>query len=125
MLALARISNKKEARFVYFVRNNIPPFLRKSPNGNYKAALDLNMEVVEVDSDLYRNIEAGKLSSGTVDVASLVQLDLNDRNTMWVPQGGAMMEAEGGIRDLCSDLLEFTKGRKGPWKVVFCSGTGG
>ena len=86
MLALAKISHAKSVPFIYCTKG-IPAFLRKSPTGNYKEALELGMQVIVLDKNEYSVLaENGNKNFNILD-AHLERLNFSFKDVYWVPQG--------------------------------------
>jgi len=103
MLSLAVLAYLRGWRFVYYTRP-LSSFLRNNPRGNYKYALELGMQVVE-----------------TEDISSGSQLP----DSLWVNHGGAMPEAEQGVKLLAEEIEAFAREKKlSHLNIYLPSGTG-
>jgi 1-aminocyclopropane-1-carboxylate deaminase/D-cysteine desulfhydrase-like pyridoxal-dependent ACC family enzyme len=129
MHALGLLAAHKSCRLVYFVRRgSIPSYLKKSPSGNYKKALECGVEVVEVDTADYERLEHAPKSSQHFTATDAFQSVVNiyvggaDASRLWwVPQGGSFPLASRGSRRLAGELWDFVGSQwntnKLPWKV--------
>ena len=127
MLSLARIASwNNNTRFVYYSKV-LPSFLAKEPHGNLKAALDCGMQLVQLDSAAFHELVRKQSSLARVTRPENQQ---NNNDSLWVPQGGTVQDAQIGGSLLATELLEFIEGqatrhcRRSRWKVIFASGTG-
>lgn len=109
MRALAALAHRRRLRFRY-ITPDAPQWLRASPTGNYRRALELGAEFVHVA----RRGPAG-YASVVARHAAAVNVDDNndgkearrrDRSTLFVPQGGASSLARDGIRMLAEEITE-------------------
>jgi len=109
MLAIASLCKQKGWQFIYYTK----PLSQSQKNirlGNYWQALKLGMVHKEIENDLYRSF-----------IASL-SLNLNPF-TYIVDQGGAIKEAQEGLRVLAQELRKQLQGSKIK-SVATPSGTG-
>ncbi|NOX15104.1 MAG: 1-aminocyclopropane-1-carboxylate deaminase/D-cysteine desulfhydrase [Epsilonproteobacteria bacterium] len=106
MYSLSVLARMKKWKFIYFC-DHIPSFLSKSPNGNYKYALENGMEIFTSQD---RQKEANSLK---------------DTQTLIIQEGGRQKEAEIGIKKLAYELIEDIKKQniKNPY-LFLPSGTG-
>lgn len=107
MLALARLAEFKQRPFVYYTRP-LPAWLRRTPVGNFAAALAAGMQYQEIE----------RLDPKAMPLAKAA-------DTLFVPQGAAIPEAQAGIRQLALELNDFAAQHKLSRLTVFVpSGTG-
>jgi len=106
MYSLSVLALIKGWEFVY-VCDHIPSFLKENPMGNYKAALENGMKIVESSM---REEE--------------VQRWL-DEKSLHVEEGGRQCEAEEGVKRLAKELVDDAKrhGLSDPY-LFLASGTG-
>lgn len=106
MYSLSVLARLKEWEFIY-VCDHIPNFLKENPMGNYKAALENGMKIVESSM---REEE--------------VQRWL-DEKSLHVEEGGRQCEAEEGVKRLAKELVDDAKrhGLSDPY-LFLPSGTG-
>ena len=106
MYSLSVLARLKGWEFVY-VCDHIPSFLKENPIGNYKAALENGMNIIESST---REEEALKWVNDT---------------SLQVEEGGRQREAEEGIKRLAEELLVDvqTQGIINPY-LFLPSGTG-
>jgi 1-aminocyclopropane-1-carboxylate deaminase len=101
MYSLSVLAKLKKWNFTYYV-SNIPSFLKKNPNGNYKYALQNAMTIKEEEVPLLIN---------------------ND--TLFINEGIANHEAEYGLKILANELnLYISNNNLYDIKVFLPSGTG-
>lgn len=86
MYSLSVLARLKGWEFVY-VCDHIPSFLKENPMGNYKAALENGMKIVE-SSMREKEVERWL-----------------DKKSLHVEEGGRQIEAEEGIKRLAEELL--------------------
>ncbi len=105
MYSLSVLCALKSWDFEYYTKH-ISSFLRQNPNGNYENALRNNM----------------KISTSQIPRKVIENLD-ND--TLFIKEGGAVKEAEYGLKILANELKEFIlkNNLKNP-KIFLPSGTG-
>lgn len=107
MLALARLAQWKKVPLHYYCRP-LPAWLRRQPIGNLRAALACGMILHEIPA-----LEPESLRQNAPE-SSLV-----------IPQGGAMPQAEWGVRVLAEELLDFAATQNwAHWCVALAAGTG-
>ncbi|NCD11602.1 MAG: 1-aminocyclopropane-1-carboxylate deaminase/D-cysteine desulfhydrase [Epsilonproteobacteria bacterium] len=106
MYSLSILARLKGWEFIY-VCDHIPHFLKENPIGNYKAALQNGMKIVESSS---REEEV---------------LKWLDEKSLQVEEGGRQVEAEEGVKRLAEELMIDVKtdGLCDPY-VFLPSGTG-
>lgn len=106
MYSLSVLARLKGWEFIY-VCDHVPSFLKANPMGNYKAALENGMRLIESS-----NREA-------------TSLEFIDEKSLHVSEGGRQSEAEEGIKRLADELKEdvHQAGLKEPY-LFLPSGTG-
>nr|WP_319555018.1 1-aminocyclopropane-1-carboxylate deaminase/D-cysteine desulfhydrase [uncultured Vibrio sp.] len=114
MYSLAALAKVKGWAFEFYV-SHIPDWLKRTPIGNYRGALDLGMQITsmkDVGSELHP-------SQYITDIRGL-----ND-TTLLMPEGGRSQIAEGGVKQLAREILDWTRFRaKEQFTVALPSGTG-
>lgn len=102
MYSLSVLCQLKGWEFIYYT-HHIPSFLQENPTGNYKAALDNKMKLIE-NQDIPLEFE-------------------ND--TLFIPEGGALDKAEFGILQLAQEIETFAFENKiNDLEIFLPSGTG-
>jgi len=87
--------------FDYYV-DHIASYLKENPIGNYKEALSNGMNIIE-----------GEVSSSF------------DEETLYIPEGGALKEAQYGLQVLANEIRQWAKEKNiNDLKVFLPSGTG-
>ncbi|WP_417877367.1 1-aminocyclopropane-1-carboxylate deaminase/D-cysteine desulfhydrase [Vibrio sp.] len=114
MYSLAALTKVKGWAFEFYV-SHIPQWLKSTPIGNYRGALDLGMQITamkDVGSELHP-------SQYITDIRGL------DETTLFMPEGGRSQIAEGGVKQLAREILDWTRFRvKEQFAVALPSGTG-
>jgi len=105
MYSLSVLAKLKNWDFTYYV-DHIPSFLKQTPNGNYKYALQNGMNIIE-DENFNKS-------------------DLNIKeDQLFIDEGGAVQEAKFGIKILADELNTYIKENNlKDIKVFLPSGTG-
>jgi 1-aminocyclopropane-1-carboxylate deaminase/D-cysteine desulfhydrase-like pyridoxal-dependent ACC family enzyme len=85
MYSLSVLAKIRGWKFEYFV-DHIADYLKEQPHGNYKAALDNGMKIIE-HSDVISN--------------------KHDNNVLFVEEGGRQKEAEFGLRILAEEIASW------------------
>ena len=101
MYSLSVLCKIKGLKFDYYV-DHIASFLKENPVGNYKFALDFGMNIIE-----------GKIP------------DSFDEETLFISEGGAVIEASFGIKVLADEIKSWAKQNSiKNLKIFLPSGTG-
>ena len=101
MYSLSCLCKIRNWDFDYYV-DHIPTYLKENPIGNYKGALENGMQIIEKE------------------IPSIYAED-----TLFIPEGGALSEAEYGIKILADEIISWAKQTKQKdLKVFLPSGTG-
>jgi 1-aminocyclopropane-1-carboxylate deaminase len=125
----AIVASSVSSEFLYFVKS-FPKSLQSRPIGNLAGALANGMRVIEIDSNLYNELERAPKSLRSFPLepfSKYLPLDHSERELVWIPQGGALPEAEIGVRGLCQEILAFIQSSPDTcccWKIFISSGTG-
>ncbi len=98
MYSIAKFCNLLGLNFRYYA-NHIPNFLKESPIGNYKMALDLGADIIEG----YGSLEVGE-------------------NELYIKEGIATKEAYSGIEKLALEIIEQLDSKE--YQLFLPSGTG-
>ncbi|MBN4058234.1 pyridoxal-phosphate dependent enzyme [Mariprofundus ferrooxydans] len=107
MLSIAALCQQKGWAFEYICKP-LPKHLKEKPTGNFKAALDLNMQLIECR-----------------DYDTKVSLLKNSGKVLVIPQGGADPLAQAGIAQLGNEIEQWqTKQNIDRLNIVTPSGTG-
>jgi 1-aminocyclopropane-1-carboxylate deaminase/D-cysteine desulfhydrase-like pyridoxal-dependent ACC family enzyme len=111
MLSMAFLADEKGWVFDYYCKS-IPLHVKQNPQGNYKKALDLGMNVYEIEHDMFQQ-----------RVSSLF-LHVNPHEVL-VPQGGADKIAQEGVKVLADEIKEYQKQHNlKELNIITPSGTG-
>ena len=101
MYSLSCLCKIRDWKFDYYV-DHIPSYLKENPQGNYSEALNNGMNIIE--KELPFEFE---------------------KSTLFIPEGGALQEAEYGIKILADEIISWAKQTKQKdLKVFLPSGTG-
>jgi len=105
MYSLSVLCKLKNWNFIYYV-NHVPSYLEDNPQGNYKYALENDMQLKIVEEFSKENLE------------------LNE-TTLFIEEGGALEEASYGLKILADEIAEYksTHNREN-LKIFLPSGTG-
>lgn len=111
MLSIAALACEKSLPFVYYTRY-LPKNLSTDIKSNYSEALALGMRVevlpLDTDDDLRTYLLANK-----------------NKEALFIPQGGATMEARYGVELLANEIITWKEGKKiEQLTVATPSGTG-
>ena len=98
MYSLSVLAQSKGWKFTYYVQH-LPTYLKENPHGNFKAALENGMQLC-----------IGALPSHYHD------------NVLFIPEGGAMIEAEEGVKRLAEEINSAFKDKE--IDIFLPSGTG-
>ena len=90
MLSIAKVCHDKKWEFLYYSKP-LSSVQKRSPKGNYRYALELGMQHIEIDHTLYKEF-----------IASLTIRE--DADTLIVHQGGAMAGAKAGVEKLAAEI---------------------
>ncbi len=90
MLAIAAMCQLKGWKFIYYTKP-LSQTQKNNPLGNYKYALSLGMEHIEIENELYKKY------------ISSMRLNVNERSFI-VDQGGATVEAKAGLEVLADEV---------------------
>lgn len=110
--ALAKIKNWQ----LDFYVDHIPSWLKENPSGNYLAALENNAHIIAVNE-----------LADDIAVLKFIQQQVlpNEKNALFVPEGGRCKEAEMGVKILADEILLWAQQENiKNLKVVLPSGTG-
>ncbi len=103
MYSLSVLAKLFNIELTYYV-NHLPQYLITNPIGNYKYTLLNGAEIIE-NSEMVE-----KLKNNSI---------IFDKNTIFIKEGGAVKEAEFGIKMLVDELKEYEN-----YSVFLPSGTG-
>lgn len=107
MLAIAYLCQQKGWAFEYICKP-LPQHLKEKPTGNLKAALALNMHLIE-----------------SSDYAAHIQTLQSHGKTLVIPQGGADPLAQAGIAQLGNEIKQWqAKQNIAQLNIITPSGTG-
>lgn len=105
MYSLSALCKIRNWKFDYYV-DHIPSYLSENPIGNYNEALKNGMNIIEnkLDDKIIENI---------------------DKNSLFIPEGGALKEAQFGIKILADEIIKWANDEEiKNLKVFLPSGTG-
>ena len=107
MYSLSVLAKAKGWEYVYYT-DHISQHLKQNPSGNYKHALDNGMKMIE---------------KAKCDIP-YEKIDLEE-GTLFINEGGALKEAQYGIKILADEIKEYKQRHKvDDLKVYLPSGTG-
>jgi 1-aminocyclopropane-1-carboxylate deaminase/D-cysteine desulfhydrase-like pyridoxal-dependent ACC family enzyme len=90
MLSIAYLANAKGWKFDYYSKP-IALHVKSNPQGNYKKALDLGMNIIEIPHDDFEKTVSGLF------------LHVNNHEVL-IPQGGADKIAQNGVAVLADEI---------------------
>ena len=128
MFAISLLAQRLTCQFLYLVRR-YPKDLQNNPIGNLERALGNGITIVELGSDYQRLEEIPKSLNAfpREEFQKYLPSEMQKQKILWIPQGGALLEAEFGINELCQEIFlsiqSFTD-QSQSWKVFVSSGTG-
>ncbi len=115
MYSLSAFAKIKGLKFDYYLKQ-IPKWLKENPVGNFKAALDMGMNCIELEDyeSFFQKMSKPKKTYHNFG-----------KETLLIRQGGAEAEAEYGVKILAEEINAFAK-KKGikDLSVFIQSGTG-
>lgn len=132
MNAIALITSYfMNCQFIYFVKK-YPKYLQNNPHGNLAKSLEMGMKIIEINSSLYQRLEKIPKTLTSFPLEELehclppLEEGYKKKNIYWIPQGGALPEAEIGIQILCNEIIKMieTIEEYSSWKIFISSGTG-
>lgn len=117
LLSLAALANLKGWQLDFYVKN-IPNWLKNNANGNYKAALALNANIIEIDNNELNNYK-------NLDHFMKTKKKTLHSDSLFIPEGGRCQYAQHGIQTLANEIIEFcqSQGINDPL-IMLPSGTG-
>jgi len=117
MVALAALGMATNTSVVYYCKKP-GRWLTSNPSGNYHRALSLGIQLKYL-----KNEEYSDCFPTTPLMEPIIDPPAEGGRTLWVPQGGAMKEAQEGCYGLADDI--FNSVQEGvPTAVVIPAGTG-
>jgi 1-aminocyclopropane-1-carboxylate deaminase len=105
MYSLSVLCKLRNWDFDYYV-DHIAEYIKLNPIGNYKEALKNGMNIIEnkLDDEILKNI---------------------DKNSLFIPEGGALKEAQFGIKILADEIIKWASDKNiKDLKIFLPSGTG-
>ncbi|MDH5259318.1 MAG: 1-aminocyclopropane-1-carboxylate deaminase/D-cysteine desulfhydrase [Gammaproteobacteria bacterium] len=99
LYALAALAKLKSWQLDFYVQR-IPDWLNKNPTGNYRGALALGANIVDVCA------EGIELETNLDDLMRAKAKDLPS-DTLFIPEGGRCFEAKHGIKQLAKEITEY------------------
>lgn len=103
MYSMSVLAKRKGWNFIYYV-DHIASWLKENPSGNYAAAIQNGMEIIEKEVD---------------------KTLLDQSNILYIKEGGAVKEAQFGIEQLAKEINNWKKEQAfEKIKIFLPSGTG-
>ncbi len=115
MFSLAAFAKIKGLQFDYYIKP-LPLFLKKKPVGNFKYALELGMNYIELPDyeTFYKKVSSPEKT-----------YDILGKDTLFIRQGGAEKEAEYGVKKMADEINLWAKENNIKKLSIFIqSGTG-
>lgn len=114
LYSLAALAELKGWQLDFYV-HNIANWLKEKPSGNYRGALALGANIIEVNK---------KALNGKNLEYFMQQLQLS-KDTLFIAEGGRCLQAEQGIKQLAKEILNFCRRHKLQEPVIMLpAGTG-
>lgn len=116
MYSLAALARLKSWKFEYYVQQT-PNWLKHNPIGNYRAALELGMDIISLHS-LQVDLHPKDYVEGIKE---------NEDSVLIVPEGGYSSMSEQGIKQLALEILNWSAQQHIPYSslvIALPSGTG-
>lgn len=121
LYSLAALAQLKGWQLDFYV-DHVPSFLKESPKGNYRAALDLGANIIALNETDNAKLDDGS-TLGSLDY--IQQVRLPREHELFVPEGGRCGLAESGVKQLAAELIEWKKEQRlASLTVALPSGTG-
>ncbi|RXJ57582.1 1-aminocyclopropane-1-carboxylate deaminase/D-cysteine desulfhydrase [Candidatus Marinarcus aquaticus] len=112
LYSLAVLAQQKRWQLDFYV-NHIASYLKNSPVGNYKAALNLGANIIEKKGDM------------PIHDYVLQCIDTTDETLLFLEEGGRVKEAQYGIKKLALEIIQWAKDKEiENLEVMLPSGTG-
>ena len=109
LYSLSVLAKLKNVKLDFYV-NHISSFLKQNPQGNYKAALENDANIIERPSD---------------DIQKFIEENLVNEETIFIEEGGRVKEAEYGIKILAYEIKLWAEENSiNSLKIILPSGTG-
>ena len=113
LYSLSVLAKIKNVKLDYYV-SHIASYLKENPQGNYKEALANGANIIELNQN--------ELSSHEYIEKYILK---NEKNSIFIEEGGRVKEAESGIKILASEINDWAKKNNiKDIKVFLPSGTG-
>ena len=111
LYSYASLAKIKGVKLDFYV-NHISSYLKENPQGNYKHAMDIGANIIEVDVD---------------DFSSYIQDEIMPKETdsVFIEEGGRVQEAQVGVKLLASEITLWAKENDiKDLKIILPAGTG-
>ncbi len=113
LYSLAALASIRQWKLEFYV-DHIPNWLKQTPIGNYRGALELGAQIIET-----------RPISPLHPRDYIEQVRQPDDSCFFVPEGGRFTLAESGVRQLAMEILEWTRMQpRQQWCIALPSGTG-
>lgn len=117
LYSLAALAKLKGWQLDFYV-GNIPHWLKKKPNGNYRAALALGANIIEVAKSTFKE-------GSNLDFFMRLKAENLPCDTLFVPEGGRCRQAKQGIAQLATEIKDFCQQQSLHSPIIMLpSGTG-
>lgn len=117
LYSLAALAKLKGWHLDFYV-SHIPRWLKERPNGNYRAALALGANIIEVTKSSFNN-------GSNLDCFMRIKAQNLPNDTLFIPEGGRCRQAKQGIAQLAEEIKDFCQHQSLPQPVIMLpSGTG-
>ncbi|MBL4868963.1 MAG: hypothetical protein JKY67_21575 [Pseudomonadales bacterium] len=120
LYTLSELAKLKNWQFDFYV-DHVPSFLNKHPAGNYRAALANGANIIALKTG---PLKREKYCGGVGEYIQQVILP-EERESIFVPEGGRVAWAELGVKRLAEEILLWSQKNKiRSLKIALPSGTG-
>ncbi|EHA1125439.1 1-aminocyclopropane-1-carboxylate deaminase/D-cysteine desulfhydrase [Vibrio navarrensis] len=114
LYSLAALARIKGWQLEFYV-DHLPNWLKQRPMGNYRGALELGADIIEV----------GTLAEGMHPSEYIEKVRQPNETCYLVPEGGRFTLAEQGIKELAREILDWTRfASQQSFVLALPSGTG-
>jgi 1-aminocyclopropane-1-carboxylate deaminase len=98
LYSLAALAKLKNWQLDFYVQS-IPKWLKAQPNGNYRAALALGANIIE--------LEKNDLGKDNLDSFIRLKAQHLPSDTLFIPEGGRSKQAKQGVAVLAQEIKDF------------------
>lgn len=106
MAAIAQFAYENNLEFQYYTKS-VPSWLKETPIGNFKIAIDFNMKYIELrcNEDLFYAVNSVKYAF--LSTSAYLFRNKIPSTAHFIERGGASQMAEIGVKQLAQELDDF------------------